>query len=183
VEVRRLLAAAHLASNAELVERDGRFTVAGDPTEGALKVAARKAASRTRASRAVHARGELPFSAERKLMSTAHADAMRDGDRVLFVKGAPDVLLAHCAFERRGGEEAVLAGARREAIARAVDGLAGEALRTLGVAYGGCPPAMARSSCPARGGAVWLGVVGMIDPPRPEARDAVAAAQKAGSRC
>jgi Ca2+-transporting ATPase len=182
VEVRRLLAAAHLASNAALVESDGRFTVAGDPTEGALKVAARKAGLTDARIEGRFSRvGELPFSAERKLMSTAHADAMRDGDRVLFVKGAPDVLLAHCAFERRGDDEVALAGARREAVARAVDGLAGEALRTLGVGYRRLPAGDGAKLAPDHEQAlVWLGVVGMIDPPRPEARDAVAAAQKAG---
>jgi Ca2+-transporting ATPase len=183
-ETRRLLAAAHLASNAELAEREGRLTVLGDPTEGALKVAALKAGLTDARIRSRFTRvGELPFSAERKLMSTAHADAMRAGVRVLFVKGAPDVLLARCTSERTGDEESPLDGARREAIARSIDGLAGEALRTLGIAYRALDAAERGALDPSHEEAlVWLGVVGMIDPPRPEAKDAVAAAQKAGLR-
>jgi potassium/sodium efflux P-type ATPase len=181
-EARRLLAAAHLASNAELAEREGRITVMGDPTEGALKVAALKAGLtderiRTRFRRV----GELPFSAERKLMSTAHADAMREDDKVLFVKGAPDVLLARCTSERIGDAERPLDGARRGAVARTIDGLAGEALRTLGIAYRRLvADEFSRLEPGHEEGLVWLGVVGMIDPPRPEAKAAVAAAQTAG---
>jgi Ca2+-transporting ATPase len=182
VEVRRLLAAAHLASNAELVEREGRFTVMGDPTEGALKVAARKAGLTEVSIAGRFTRvGELPFSAERKLMSTAHVDAMRDGGHVLFVKGAPDVLLARCERERQGTDEAPLDAARRQSIGRSVDALAGEALRTLGIAYRRLPTGEGeRLALSHEESLVWLGVVGMIDPPRPEAKDAVAAAQKAG---
>jgi Ca2+-transporting ATPase len=181
-ETRRLLAAAHLASNAELAEREGHVTVMGDPTEGALKVAALKAGLtdariRTRFTRV----GELPFSAERKLMSTAHTDALREGDKVLFVKGAPDVLLARCTSERVGDGERPLDAARRDAVARTIDGLAGEALRTLGIAYRRLVADEASRLEPGHEeGLVWLGVVGMIDPPRPEARAAVAAAQTAG---
>jgi Ca2+-transporting ATPase len=181
-EARRLLAAAHLASNAELAAREGRLTVLGDPTEGALKVAALKAGLtderiRTRFRRV----GELPFSAERKLMSTAHADAMREGGHMLFVKGAPDVLLARCTSERVGEVEQPLDGARRDAVARSIDGLAGEALRTLGIAYRRLAVAeLSRLDPGHEEGLVWLGVVGMIDPPRPEAKAAVAAAQTAG---
>ncbi len=182
VEVRRLLAAAHLASNATLVEREGRVTVVGDPTEGALKVAARKAGLTDARIEGRFTRvGELPFSAERKLMSTAHADAMRDGGHVLFVKGAPDVLVGRCVLERRGSEEIALDDGRRAEIVRCVDALAAEALRTLGVAYRRLAAGDGTRLAPSHEEAlVWLGVVGMIDPPRPEARDAVAAAQKAG---
>ncbi|MCL4801755.1 MAG: HAD-IC family P-type ATPase, partial [Burkholderiales bacterium] len=99
-EIERALAAGFLANNAELVEEDdGTRAVRGDPTEGALKVAALKAGL---SAEALHARferlGEVPFSAERKLMSTAHTDAERRRT-VLLVKGAPDVLLARCTHE------------------------------------------------------------------------------------
>jgi Ca2+-transporting ATPase len=127
--------------------------------------------------------GELPFSAERKLMSAAHADAHREGGHVLFVKGAPDVLLVRCAEERVGDRETPLTEARRIAIARIVDGLAGEALRTLGVAYRRLPDAARGALDPGHEEAlVWLGVAGLIDPPRPEAASAIAAAQRAGLR-
>jgi P-type Ca2+ transporter type 2C len=184
-EVEKTLAAGSLANNAALVQQGGRFTIQGDPTEGALVVAARKVGE---AAGKLHQRfpriGEVPFSSERKLMSTAHSDA-EDAERVLvFAKGAPDVLLARCTEERVGGSTRALTPERREEISRSVDALASAALRTLGVAYRTLPRA-------ARDGAasesveqalVFLGVVGMIDPPRPEARAAVAQAQRAGVR-
>jgi Ca2+-transporting ATPase len=182
-EVRRTLAAGNLVNNAVLVERDGRWAIQGDPTEGALLVAARKAGhAAEELDRRFPRVGEVPFSSERKLMSTAHCDA-DDGDRmVVFAKGAPDVLLARCTEERVGDGTRPLTRARREEISRAVDQLGSSALRTLGVAY----RALGRGSL--TGGVdedveqalVFLGVVGMIDPPRPEARASVAEARGAG---
>jgi Ca2+-transporting ATPase len=182
VEVRRLLAAAALASNAGLSEVDGQWCVQGDPTEAALVVAARKAGL---GDERLHGRfkrvAELPFSAERRLMSASHADARLAGAHVLFVKGAPDVLLERCTLHRVGTAEVALDAARRAAIRADIDALAAEALRTLGVAYrrlsGGEPPQEEHEK-----DLVWLGVVGMLDPPRPEARAAVAAARRAGVR-
>jgi P-type Ca2+ transporter type 2C len=180
-EVEDTLGAAALASNAVLVERDGRFSVQGDPTEGALVVAARKvghsAAMRERYPRV----GEVPFSSERKLMSTAHADAEDLGRRIVFAKGAPDVLLARCTEERVGHARRPLTPERRAEIARAVDELGAAALRTLGVAYRPAAPGEPAGDDLERD-LVFLGVVGMIDPPRPEAMSAVARARRAGVR-
>ena len=79
-ELVRALSAADRANNAVLQENDGRWTVQGDPTEGALIVAARKAGLEAEALDARFARiGEVPFSSERKLMSTVHTDAERHG--------------------------------------------------------------------------------------------------------
>jgi Ca2+-transporting ATPase len=182
VEARRLLAAAALASNAELREVDGQWCVQGDPTEGALVVAARKAdLSAERLRQRFERVGELPFSAERRMMSTSHADAGLAGAHVLFVKGAPDVLLARCSLRRVGTTEAVLDAPRRAAIHADIDALASEALRTLGVAYRRLPGYEQPQELHEED-LVWLGVVGMIDPPRPEAHAAVAAARRAGVR-
>ncbi len=184
-ELRKTLAAGDLASNAALVRRDGRWTIQGDPTEGALLVAAHKVGH---VAAALHARfprvGEVPFSSERKLMSTAHADVEDERRVVVFAKGAPDVLLARCTEERVGGGTRPLTAARREEIGRAVDALGAAALRTLGVAY----RTVGREALAGELGEevehalVFLGVVGMIDPPRPEARAAVEEARRAGVR-
>ena len=124
-EVNRALAAADRANNAVLQERDGRWSVQGDPTEGALIVAARKAGMETEVLDERFERvGEVPFSSERKLMSTVHTDAKRQEMLLAFTKGAPDVLLARCTQEQIGEERRPLTPERRAAIRAANEGLA-----------------------------------------------------------
>ena len=133
-ELQRALAAADRANNAVVQERDGRWIVQGDPTEGALIVAARKAGLEDDALDARFARvGEVPFSSERKLMSTVHTDADKRERLLAFTKGAPDVLLACCSHELFGEEPRPLTDERRSDILKLNEELAGEALRTLGV--------------------------------------------------
>ena len=135
-DVERLLRAAVLASNATLSRGEDRWEVLGDPTEGALVVAARKAGVVEQLLAARFSRvGEIPFSSERKLMSTAQTDTDRGGRTVLVSKGAPDILLARCTHERVGEQDLPLTAERRHAILAIVEGLAGEALRTLGLAF------------------------------------------------
>jgi Ca2+-transporting ATPase len=183
-EAESALAAGYLSNNASLVERAGRWAVLGDPTEGALKVAALKAGVDPARIEVRFARvGEIPFSAERKLMSTAHTDRERPGHAVLMTKGAPDVLLARCTHEKAGDAERALSEERRAAIQASIERLAAEALRTLGLAYRVLPGTdVARLPAEAEEELVWLGVAGMIDPPRPETHDAVRTAQAAGVR-
>ena len=186
MELERTLAVADRANNASLTQRDGQWAVVGDPTEGALVVAARKAG--LQADHLTHrfARvGEVPFSSERKLMSTLHTDAEREGRVLLFTKGAPDVLLSRCTSELVGDERRPLSGSRLGEILQANDALAGRALRTLGVAYRVAtdgtltPTALGEHT---ERDLVFAGLVGMIDPPRDEAREAVARARRAGIR-
>jgi Ca2+-transporting ATPase len=116
------------------------------------------------------------------MMSTAHLDARR-GDLVLFSKGAPDVLLARCTHLRAGEAEVPIDASRRASILASIDALAGEALRLIGFAYRRLPPAAAvRVDASHEQDFVWLGLIGMIDPPRPEAVAAVRVAQRAGVR-
>jgi Ca2+-transporting ATPase len=187
-EIRTVLSAGFVSNNAELVNLQGAPGVVGDPTEGALKVAALKAGLHPAHLHADFPRiGEIPFSSERKLMSTAHAgpsDAVAD---ILFVKGAPDVLLGRCRAELAGFAERPLDEGRRAEIRRSIDALGDEALRTLGLACRKLARADATGGAPAlqpvlEHELVWLGVVGMIDPPRLEAAQAVMAAQAAGVR-
>jgi Ca2+-transporting ATPase len=187
VELERALAAADRANNADVEERDGRWTVQGDPTEGALLVAARKVGLEADALEARLPRvGEVPFSSERKLMSTIHRDA--DKDRlIVFAKGAPDVVLARCSHELLGDDRRALTSERRAEILQVNESLAGEALRTLGVALHWLPDetaerAIAAPDAGVEQNLVFAGLIGMIDPPRPEARDAVARARSAGIR-
>jgi Ca2+-transporting ATPase len=136
LELERTLAVADRANNASLQQRDGRWIVQGDPTEGALIVAARKAGLEAdRLTRRFARVGEVPFSSERKLMSTMHTDADTEGRVLLFTKGAPDVLLTRCTHELVGDERRSLSDERRQRILEVNDSLAGRALRTLGTAY------------------------------------------------
>ncbi len=185
-EVRKTLRAASMANNAHLIEEtDGRWSIQGDPTEGALLVAARKVGLTDADLDERFPRvGEVPFSSERKLMSTAHADQQK-ARVMVFAKGAPDILLARCDAERGSDDEVrPLTDERRQAILAVVEELADEALRTLGLAY----RTLARDAVSGElheeveHALVFLGVVGMIDPPRPEARASVAEAKAAGIR-
>ena len=184
-ELRRALRAAERANNAVLTENDGRWSVQGDPTEGALIVAARKVGLGPEAlDRRFERVAELPFSSERKLMSTVHRDA-HEGERlVVFTKGAPDVLLPRCSHELVGGQARPLSDERRMEIRGANEQLAGEALRTLGAAFRSLAPDVLSREVEDRieQQLVFLGLVGMIDPPREEVGDAVALARSAGIR-
>jgi Ca2+-transporting ATPase len=188
IELERALSVADRANNATVEQQDGRWTVQGDPTEGALLVAARKAGlSSDELEKRLPRVGEVPFSSERKLMSTLHRDTDNEHAGIVFTKGAPDVLLARCVFEAVGDGRRRLTPERREEILRINEGLAGEALRTLGVAgrwlekdalaeHAAGPDERVEQDL------VFAGLIGMIDPPRPEAKDAVARARKAGIR-
>jgi P-type Ca2+ transporter type 2C len=185
-ELERALAVGDRANNAVLQERGGQWTVQGDPTEGALLVAARKAGLKDEALDARFERlGEVPFSSARKLMTTVHSDAEREGRLRVFTKGAPDVLLAHCSHELVGDHTRPLDDPRRAEILKRNDALAAEALRTLGVAFRLLP---ARALDPGEFDEhlehelVFAGLIGMMDPPRAEAKEAVGRAKAAGIR-
>ena len=186
IELERALTVADRANNAVLQERDGQWAVQGDPTEGALIVAARKAGLEDQALDARFERvGEVPFSSERKLMTTIHTDAERQERLLAFTKGAPDVLLARCSHELVGEETRPLSDERRAEILKVNEELASEALRTLGVAFRSLPAdALKADEVDERveQDLVFAGLIGMIDPPRAEAREAVARAKAAGIR-
>ena len=129
--------------------------------------------------------GEVPFSSERKLMTTIHTDAQRQERLLVFTKGAPDVLLARCSQELVGEESRPLTAERRAEILQSNEALAGEALRTLGVAFRSLPAgAFEADEVDERveQDLVFAGLIGMIDPPREEAKQAVARAKAAGIR-
>jgi Ca2+-transporting ATPase len=186
IELERALAVGDRANNAVLQERDGRWTVQGDPTEGALVVAARKAGLEDEALDARFERvGEVPFSSKRKLMTTIHTDAQSREHLLVFTKGAPDILLTRCSQELVGEESRPLTAERRAEILQRNEELAGEALRTLGVAFRSLPAgAFEADEVDERveQDLVFAGLIGMIDPPREEAKGAVARAKGAGIR-
>lgn len=188
-ELERSLTAADRANNASLREESGRWVVEGDPTEAALLVAARKVGLASDALRARFPRlGEIPFSSERKLMSTLHRDMETEGAKIIFTKGAPDVLLERCSRVQVGEDSLPLTADRRASIAHANESLADQALRTLGVAHRQLPKGTPMTDengvidASLEQNLVFAGLIGMIDPPRAEAKDAVARAKGAGIR-
>lgn len=193
----RTLRAGALVNDATLTSRDGRWLVQGDPTEGALVVAARKAGLSEAALAALPRIAEIPFTSERKRHATLHADRSRPGELTLCVKGAPEVLLPRCREIFDGTRIVRFDAAGRTAITRRNDALAAQALRTLAVAtrtlradtLGLDPAAIAAGAIgdielpeDIEDDLVLLGLVGMIDPPRAEAKAAVATARRAHIR-
>ncbi|WP_417515339.1 cation-translocating P-type ATPase [Marinobacter sp.] len=186
MELERALTVGDRATNAVLQEDEGQWTVQGDPTEGALVVAARKIGLTEAILDAQYERvGEVPFSSERKMMSTLHTDSQHKGHIQVFTKGAPDVLLGRCDRERVGDSSRPLTQERRSEILQANEQLAGEALRTLGVAARYLPEddfEPDNIDDDLEQDLIFVGLIGMIDPPREEAKQAVAQARSAGIR-
>ncbi|MEL7448687.1 MAG: cation-translocating P-type ATPase [Pseudomonadota bacterium] len=179
----RMLAVSAFCNEAELVEVDGRPGIQGNPTEGALVVAAAKAGI---------IRGQLnentpetlqsfPFDSTRKMMSVLIR--LPNGDTALTAKGAPDVILAKASKVLLHGEEVELTDERRKDIEKVIEGFGEDALRTLAIAW-------KRVEGDAVGGdaedheqdVVLAGIHGIMDPPRAEVQDAVAEAASAGIR-
>ncbi|MCS7312798.1 MAG: cation-translocating P-type ATPase, partial [Acidobacteria bacterium] len=168
-----LLRAIALASDAHLVYADGLWTIRGDPTEGALVVAAAKAGlSKNELDARFPRVGEVSFTSERKQMTTLH----RESEGVVaYSKGAPEVMLASCTWQMTEDGVVPLDAVGRQMMLERAQQMAGEALRVLGVAFK--PGATLED---AERDMIFLGLVGMIDPPRPEAKAAVRTCEQAG---
>ena len=160
---------------------DGTWRVVGDPTEGGLIVAAIKAGVSDHAQ-ATPALFEIPFDSDRKRMSVVVLGG--DGGRLLATKGAPEAVLPCCVAQQRGGAVVPLTDARRREIAHAATELAGRAMRVLAFAWRAMPPAETFANDPAEieRELVFVGLVGMIDPPREEAKAAIGRCRTAGIR-
>ncbi len=165
-------------NNARLEAPNGneaRWRILGDPTEGALIVAAKKAGLERNSDRTiVH---EIPFDSNRKLMSVVAEDAEQRS--VIYTKGAPELLLERCAFEHRDGKIVPLSHERRDELLQQSSDMANRALRLLAFGYReldyGSPEYQERDL-------IFAGLVGMMDPPRRQAQTAVAKCQSAGIR-
>jgi len=172
-----------LANNAVLRGQDGEWTIQGDPTEAAFLVAEVKLGTRERTTGRFRRVGEIPFTSERRMMTSLHIDASRAGRMSVAAKGAPDVLLGRCSRVQVGERTEPLDDAWRRRILEDVDRLSGEAFRTLAVAYRRLETTTAPDLDEGlEQGLVYAGMVGIIDPPRPEAAAAVAEAHRAGIR-
>lgn len=178
-----VLSGGSLASNAELREENGQWRIEGDPTEAAFLVAERKLGVHERRERRFERLAELPFTSERKMMSTLERDREHDGEVVLIAKGAPDVLVERCTRVRVGMDVVPLDEELRARILADVGRLSDDALRTLSVAYRPLGTKEAPRPDPSlERDLIFVGTVGIIDPAREEAAPAVAEAHRAGIR-
>ena len=183
-ELCAVLIGGSLASDAQLhQDAAGAWLIQGDPTEAAFLVAERKLGLSERRTERFERVAEIPFTSERKMMSTIERDRANGGRLVLIAKGAPDVLLGHCDRVRVGKEAIALDAPMRKRILSDVDALSDAALRTLAVAY---RPLEAHEDASAADTLeremVFVGTVGIIDPPREEAAVAIREARRAGIR-
>ena len=172
-----------LAGNAVLQHTGGEWAAQGDPTEVAFLVAERKLGIADSRAERFRRLGQVPFTSERKLMTSIEEDAEQPGRTVVVTKGAPDVLIERCTRVQVGRGTEPLDADRRAVVLADVERLADAALRTLAVAYRTLdtphPPAGGES---LENDLVFAGLVAMIDPPRPEAAQAVREAHRAGIR-
>lgn len=182
VPLDQLLLAMALASDAEV--RDGKLV--GDPTEGALVVLAAKGGLDVEETRREYPRiAEVPFDAAYKLMATFHRMRDDDGGEVVrcFVKGAPDQLLARAATALDPDGDEIPVDAARSRYLDANEALGTQGLRVMATARKDFDPARFNPSADLLGqldGLMLLALVGILDPPRPEAADSIARAKAAG---
>lgn len=174
--LRDLLTAAALCNDARLEAGEaGATRLVGDPTEGALLVAAAKAGLTATALARAHPRvAEVPFSSESKRMTTLHSGP---AGCVAFAKGAPEVLVPVCSALRTETGTAPLDDAARASVLAAAHALAAAGLRVIAVAQ-----RQAASLDEAERDLTLLGLLGLLDPARPEARAAVELCRRAGIR-
>ena len=173
-----LLRAAAACNDAELTSVHGRPGIVGDPTEGALLVAAAKVGiTREAVEREMPRLGGVPFDPDRKRMSVVRR---RDGRPWAFVKGAPEVILERCTTIRTPRGTETLADSMRARMIAASALLASDALRVLALAVRPLDDLPARVD--AEAALTFLGLAAMQDPPRPEAREAVSRCRRAGIR-
>ena len=203
------LAVGALANDGELRENTGAgdgsaasditWEAVGDPTEVSLIVAARKVKADRKYANYTRV-GEIPFTSDRKRMAVVVQDNADAGRLTVFAKGAPDVLLGYCSRIAVNGAVRPMTQGDRQQILAAVERLSAEAYRTLGQAYrplgtaslvdvpgvrinaAGHVADIAEQSDVLENDLIWVGMVGIIDPPRTEVRDSVAEAHRAGIR-
>ena len=179
-----VLSGGSLAGNADLSQTaDGTWQIQGDPTEAAFLVAERKLGVHERRYRRFERVAEVPFTSERKMMSVIAIDHERDDTLVVIAKGAPDVLLGRCTQARVGLDVVALDDDTRSRLLADVDAMSDAALRTLAVAYRPLASGEdARTGEALERDLIFVGTVGIIDPPREEAKQAIGDALRAGIR-
>ncbi len=175
--LQKLLDIGVLCTDTSLASVDDTWGIKGDPTEGALVVAAAKAGVWQKELNSQLPRiGEIPFSSETKRMTTIHQTPQ---GKIAYSKGAPEVILSSCKHIYSNGQERELTNEDRDNVLSVAQGMAGDALRVLGMAYKRLPDTAGTTDAIEQD-MVFLGLAGMIDPPREEVKEAVRLCEQAG---
>jgi len=170
-----------LCSNAKLDKNEkGSWSIIGDPTEGALIVAAAKAGFDEKELEKNFSRiAEVPFTSERKRMTTVHSPP--GGEHIAYMKGAPEIVLDRCSYILEDGEQKKMIAKKRKEILEINEKFASDALRVLAMAYKKLPDTLNEfNEKTVEDDLVFVGLEGMIDPPREEAIQANQTCEKAG---
>jgi Ca2+-transporting ATPase len=175
-QLQELLRIGALCNDSRLIKREDGWDIRGDPTEGALVVGAAKGGiSQEEVKRHYPRVHEIPFTSARKMMTTVHKTS---SGLLAFSKGAPEEILKYCSLFFHDNEEARLRESEIGAILESAEGMARRGLRVMAAAYKTLPEGL-------EGGGmeedmVFVGLWGMMDPPRPEARGAIEKCRSAG---
>ena len=184
-----VLSGGSLANDSSLVDSSEGWTVLGDPTEAAFLVAEMKMGIHERRIKRFERVSELPFTSDRKMMSSLEVDSEREGGLTIITKGAPDILLERCSRVQVGDHTEPLDETWRARLLGEVERLSGQAFRTIAVGYRHVDAEAADAARVGDSGddllereLTYAGVVGIIDPPREEAAEAIEEAHRAGIR-
>jgi potassium/sodium efflux P-type ATPase len=172
IDLAETLSAGLLCNSAFLRQTDEKYEISGDPTEGALVVSGTKAGM----SEAFLRLDQIPFGSEHRYMATLH---QHEEGNIIYVKGSPERVLSMCKMQLVNGNTEPI---DPSSIADMVEEMAGDALRVLGLAYKRVPTDKTAVTSADLEDMVFLGLQGMIDPPRQEAIDAVHKCKRAGIR-
>jgi P-type Ca2+ transporter type 2C len=173
--LKRMLEVAVLCNDSKLNKSEETWSIQGDPTEGALMVLAAKGNIYWHDYQKLMTRlAEIPFTSDRKRMTTINSV---DGRNVAFTKGAPEIVLGLCQSIITGGKVRPLTDKDRQEALSAASSMSNDALRTLAMAYKEEASHTALDKTEEH--MVFAGLVGMIDPPRPEVRDAIQLCRRA----
>ncbi|MBW2966593.1 cation-transporting P-type ATPase [Candidatus Woesearchaeota archaeon] len=181
-QIELMLRIGYLCNNAKLIKRKGRFNILGDPTEGSLIVLGKKGKLEDKnLQRNFSFIEELPFDSDRKRMSVVFKNKINKKTEA-YVKGAPDLLLKVCDRILEKGRVRKLTKKDKEKITKMNNSFAEKALRILALAYRQLPDSKKYSIDNVEENLVFVGLVGMIDPPRDEVKQAIEQCNEAGIR-
>jgi Ca2+-transporting ATPase len=181
-ELQRLFQISVLCNNSKLKQQEGRWVIQGDPTEGALLTLAAKAEMWLHEMPEWHRGTEVPFDSTTGKMSVVCRDVhTANQDCFIFSKGSVEAIIRHCARYQMNGEIHTLMDEQKEIIMQQNEKLAGDALRVLGFAYRPLEDDEDENKLGAdETNMIYVGMVGMIDPPKPEIQDSIQEAFELG---